>query len=430
MTGVTLRCDVIIDSISRLEILTTTRELYVEEAPEEFVVRAYDDLGNEFSSLDGLKFEWQLENVAGQRSSLPAQTVLRFMQFTDSPYKTPHAIGPLEEKGHQGDRVLIEGRQTGVGRLKASIPHPSYHQLPPSTVTLMVIANLLLEPQDVHVLPGTSVPYSVYHLKHGILHLVPLQPSHYYLMVEEDDIGLLKPDGITVTSLKLGQTKIVLYDGNVKSSGSIKQPTANYHVVEPGYLTIEIDPGNKPTLILGRDNAFHVHVYDKQNNKIFLTDNIAIETTITPESYFKVQDTRPNGTFIYGVPRKEGKMTVTASLSHITVGREVHNISPPLSASVDVIVYSPVRVTPKVTVLPWDPVSLPQHLVHLTASGGSGSLTWRSNNSEVATVDSSGQVTTMGRQGHVRLTAAMIQNTDNSDSALVWLVSYRGYCTL
>lgn len=40
-----LRCDVLVDSIHRLEIVTTTRELYVEEAPEEFEVRAYDDQG-------------------------------------------------------------------------------------------------------------------------------------------------------------------------------------------------------------------------------------------------------------------------------------------------------------------------------------------------------------------------------------------------
>lgn len=73
----TLRCDVIIDSITRLEIVTTTRELYVEEAPEEFEVRAYDDIGNEFSSLDGLKFEWQLEDVAGQQGAVPAHTVFR-----------------------------------------------------------------------------------------------------------------------------------------------------------------------------------------------------------------------------------------------------------------------------------------------------------------------------------------------------------------
>lgn len=40
-----LRCDIIVDVISTLNIVTTTREVYMEEAPEMFEVRAYDDQG-------------------------------------------------------------------------------------------------------------------------------------------------------------------------------------------------------------------------------------------------------------------------------------------------------------------------------------------------------------------------------------------------
>lgn len=40
-----LRCDVILDTIHNLGIATTTRELFVEEAPEAFEVEAYDAQG-------------------------------------------------------------------------------------------------------------------------------------------------------------------------------------------------------------------------------------------------------------------------------------------------------------------------------------------------------------------------------------------------
>lgn len=40
-----LRCDVIVDVIDSLALITTTRELFVEEAPEAFEVRAYDAQG-------------------------------------------------------------------------------------------------------------------------------------------------------------------------------------------------------------------------------------------------------------------------------------------------------------------------------------------------------------------------------------------------
>lgn len=44
-TKQTLRCDVIVDVIHDLQISTTTRELFMEEAPEDFDVKAYDDQG-------------------------------------------------------------------------------------------------------------------------------------------------------------------------------------------------------------------------------------------------------------------------------------------------------------------------------------------------------------------------------------------------
>lgn len=42
-----MRCDVLVDTIHHLEIVTTTRELYEEEAPEAFEVQAYDSQGED-----------------------------------------------------------------------------------------------------------------------------------------------------------------------------------------------------------------------------------------------------------------------------------------------------------------------------------------------------------------------------------------------
>ena len=44
-SGHFLRCDVIVDAIFSLYMVTTTRELFIEEAPEAFEVRAYDEQG-------------------------------------------------------------------------------------------------------------------------------------------------------------------------------------------------------------------------------------------------------------------------------------------------------------------------------------------------------------------------------------------------
>lgn len=44
-TGEILRSDVILDVIDKLDVLTTTRELYLEEAPETFKIWAQDSQG-------------------------------------------------------------------------------------------------------------------------------------------------------------------------------------------------------------------------------------------------------------------------------------------------------------------------------------------------------------------------------------------------
>ena len=64
-SGMILRADVIVDKIHSLRIVTKTHELYLEETPEKFEVRAYDEYGNEFSTLRGIKFRWTIESGGG-----------------------------------------------------------------------------------------------------------------------------------------------------------------------------------------------------------------------------------------------------------------------------------------------------------------------------------------------------------------------------
>ena len=51
--AVRLRCDVTIDRIQRFEIQTTSRRIYLDDAPQEFAIRALTDDGDTFSSIAG-----------------------------------------------------------------------------------------------------------------------------------------------------------------------------------------------------------------------------------------------------------------------------------------------------------------------------------------------------------------------------------------
>ncbi|NXG09228.1 PO210 protein, partial [Sakesphorus luctuosus] len=59
-TGQVLRCDAIVDIIHGIQIVSTTRELYVEDSPLQLQIVALDAEGNTFSTLAGLVFDWSI----------------------------------------------------------------------------------------------------------------------------------------------------------------------------------------------------------------------------------------------------------------------------------------------------------------------------------------------------------------------------------
>jgi len=66
-------------------------------------------LGNQFTTLDGIEFQWSITVL---RSKI--NTVLKFISFKDSLYRTPPDLYELDQKNRQGHMVLVEGVKTGV----------------------------------------------------------------------------------------------------------------------------------------------------------------------------------------------------------------------------------------------------------------------------------------------------------------------------
>ena len=157
--GHILRCDVIVDKIHRLQIVTKTHELFLEEAPEEFDVRAYDDQGNEFSTLEGIQFTWSVESASSKGENV------KFMRFRDSTYALNPTLMELEAKGLQGSKVLLEGVRTGSSRVSVRLAAKNYADVPPAEVTLTVVANLFLVPHFSFVMSGASIEYHAEQMK-------------------------------------------------------------------------------------------------------------------------------------------------------------------------------------------------------------------------------------------------------------------------
>ncbi|PIK62156.1 putative nuclear pore membrane glycoprotein [Apostichopus japonicus] len=167
-SGLSLRCDVIVAKIVFIDIVTTTRILYLGDSPEEFEVRALDDKGNTFSSLEGLEFEWALLSDDTAPTVIDAKSILKFVTFQDSKYSALSHIAKFEAKDKQGDRILIEGLRAGSAKVETRLKAEVFQDVKPSVVRLIVIDHLMLNPsQDIYILVYCQVQFYVEKLRQG-----------------------------------------------------------------------------------------------------------------------------------------------------------------------------------------------------------------------------------------------------------------------
>ncbi|NWI58663.1 PO210 protein, partial [Calyptomena viridis] len=76
-TGQVLRCDAIVDTIHGIQIVSTTRELYLEDSPLQLKILALDSEGNTFSTVAGLVFEWSIVKDPGADGFPDSHSALR-----------------------------------------------------------------------------------------------------------------------------------------------------------------------------------------------------------------------------------------------------------------------------------------------------------------------------------------------------------------
>lgn len=162
-SGEVLRCDVILDVIDKLGVLTTTRELYLEEAPETFELWAQDSQGNAFTTLVGVEFNWKILSQSPIDGSDSWQQVLRFLRFSESKYHdVPSTVEKFDQLGLRGYMVLLEAINTGTARVTVELPYQEYsHIVSPIEVNIMVLANIILDPSDVNLLVGDSISFKI-----------------------------------------------------------------------------------------------------------------------------------------------------------------------------------------------------------------------------------------------------------------------------
>ncbi|KAK2503265.1 hypothetical protein MC885_010161 [Smutsia gigantea] len=425
-TGQVLRCDAIVDLIHGIQIVSTTRELYLEDSPLELKIQALDSEGNTFSTLAGLVFDWMIVKDTEADGFSDSHNSLRILTFLESTYIPPSYISEMEKVAKQGDTILVSGMKTGSSKLKARIQEAVYKNVRPAEVRLLILENILLNPAyDIYLMVGTSIRTGnrqVVSLSEflGVLNDAltdtPLgslpwvasmaspelernelsMPSDQYELQLQNNtpgpegdpgrpVAVLAQDTSTVTAVQLGQSNLVLGHRNIlfpgqlvrihtscaqeicclenpgiRMQGASRLPNSTVYVVEPGYLGFTVHPGGRWVLETGRLYEITIEVLDKSGNKVYLSDNIRIETMLLPE-FFEVLASSQNGSYHHVRATKRGQTAIEAALTSVvdqaTPVKDggVHMLRVPMWNQQEVEIHIPITLYPSILTFPWQP---------------------------------------------------------------------------
>lgn len=409
VSGQVLRCDAIVDIVSEIQIVSTTRELHLEDSPLALKIHALDSEGNTFTTLAGLVFDWTLVKDVDVNGFSDSYNSLRVMKFSESTYTPPAYISEMERVGKQGDIILVSGLKTGHAKLKAKIQESLYKDVGAAEVRLLILENILLSPaHDIYLLAGTSIRYRVLKLRQGSITEVLMPCEQYELQLQNSAPGpngnqdfavaSLDPSTSTVTAVQLGHINVALEHKSLRMQGLSRLPNSTLYVVDPGYLGFKIHPGESWVLETGREYNILIEVFDKSGNKIYLSDNVRIDTAF-PKEYFDIMHSSLNGSYHQVKALKEGQTLIDATLKAVVdENGAVYPLANPVHNEQDVEIYNPIVLSPSILTFPWQP-KVGAYQYTIKATGGSGNFSWSSSSTAVATVTVKGVMTTVSDIG-------------------------------
>ena len=414
VTGQSVRCDVIIDKIQTIEIVYTTTRLYLEDAPELFKLRAHDQHGSTFSSIEHFSYEWRLLNAAivdeqstkkSASSTLDATKVIRILRLTDSSYEMSETVRNLESHGSLSYEILLEGLRTGSAFVQAElIDHDLYQNIRAKSVRLSVSANVQFHPSsDVYLLPYSRLPFRLHQIKRQEFTDITDLPSTrvlYEVNLINNDAGSLDDRTLifTATDHADEQSRLELIDRNMKAiDNDTYEPTSlMIRIVNIGYLSA-ITNSTRPWIYqLGSHYLVTVELFDVNGRKIYPTDNLDLSALIPNEQHRTCLDLtslHANGTQYILRPNCPGRFELEFRLNGM---KNKDAIEIPLTATTRqwFEVYLPLTAQPRQVLLPEKTSIRETKTPHcpIKVLGGSGDYIFTSRDTNVVTVSPTGDL--------------------------------------
>lgn len=320
--GTSLKCDVFVDAIHNVSILTTTRSIYVESSLESLSLQARDSENNIFTSLEGLEVNWTIDS-----------THLKTIAAEDAKVLLP-GISP-----NKSAALIVQGTRVGKtwasavvgGRVKA-------------TVDLVVVEPIALFPSPVvRTLPHHHIPFKLCSTRvsyDGNMEMKCVDqlklPSQNYRIETSQETVLTATQEAYATTHNVGAATISAVGTVLEDNGA-----SCYVIVDYPYRAEQPEQ----YVALGDDPVFNPVLYDKDGHKFDLFEPVP--------------------------------WNITGDWS--TVGRKEIKLSYyRYSFTAIVFVVPPITITPDEAVLPVGYDGFP-----MKVSGGSGNYTFFVENEKV-----------------------------------------------
>ncbi|KAJ1693956.1 hypothetical protein LUZ63_010654 [Rhynchospora breviuscula] len=448
ISGTTIRCKVVVDNISRIQIFHHAVKIDLDELAV-LQIRGFDEEDNVFSSLVGLQFLWRLLPKSGKGEE---KNHLIHVPLKETPLSDCGGFcGDLEtqikieDQGLGSDLHVVKGIEIGQEVVSVKLVEPELEHVGDTIVLTVAEAMSLDPPSPVFVTVGSVIGYRLRIIRLNAAHVVKLPSPHHKWYASNNSVALVDNMLGSVEALDLGFSEIIVED--IRVSGHIQ--TSALHVVVPREIILYLLPVINASVPFETATAIPSsvswYVFPGQEyvvllkafpegsgaNEIYLTEKNEPKLESSAFNYWELSQL-PDDNLVATdwhfsrllIPISQGKGSLTAS---ITYQREISAPAEVIELVHEVHVCNKVQLCfdkqtdySKTVLLPWVPGTFQE--LKLKPVGGCGrSLTdfkWFSSDEAIISISSSG-VAYARRPGQATVKAVSVYDFLNYDEVLI-----------